>query len=151
MSMTRWEPLAEMDAMRHAMDRMFSQMLPAFGRLPSLDLRAFSPNVEVYQTDKEVVIQAELPGIDPKHVTVEATEDSVHLSGELRKESEVKEDNYYRTERQFGQFDRIVPLPNRIRDQEVKATFKHGLLTIRAPLAEEVKRPQARKIRIEGT
>ena len=142
--------------MRRQMDRMFDQMLGSsfgrsFGNLPQLEaVRAFVPNVEVYATDKEVVVKAELPGIDPKDVNLEVTEEAIHLTGELKKEEEIKEDNYYRTERQYGHFERVVPLPNRIKDAEAKATFKNGVLTIRAPLAEEVKKPQARKLKIEG-
>lgn len=157
MSIMRWSPLEEMETVRRQMDRLFDQMIggSTFGRsfagLPQLEsARVFAPNVEVYTTDKEVVIQAELPGIDPKNVNVEITEEAVHLTGELKKEEEIKEDNYYRSERQYGHFERVVPLPNRIKDQEAKATFKNGLLTIRAPLAEEVKKPQARKLKIEG-
>jgi HSP20 family protein len=154
MSLMRWEPMGELESMRRAMDRMFEQVLGggSLGRmgLPSLDLgRALMPNVEVYNTDKEVVVKAELPGIDPKDVMVEILEDQIALSGEMKKEEEIKEDNYYRSERQYGHFERTIPLPNRVKDAEAKATFKNGVLTIRAPLAEEVKKPQGRKLQIE--
>lgn len=108
------------------------------------------PTVEVYQTDQEVVVKAELPGMQPDGVQVEITEDSVHLSGEFKQEDEIKEDNYFRSERQYGSFERMIPLPNRIKDGEAKASFKHGVLEIRAPLAEEVKRMQPRKLQIES-
>lgn len=152
MALTRWEPLAEMESMRRAMDRMFESF--GGGRmlagLPSLEVgRGFAPSVEVYATDDEVVISAELPGIRPEDVTVEITEEAVHLSGELKQESEIKEDNYYRSERQYGHFERVVPLPNRIKDDQAKASFKHGVLTIRAPFAEPVKKPQSRRLTIE--
>jgi HSP20 family protein len=112
--------------------------------------RAMMPNVEVFATDTEVVVKAELPGMAPDQVEVEVTEDSIHLSGELKQEEVIKEDSYYRSERQFGQFERLIPLPNRIKDTEAKASFKNGILEIRAPLAEEVKRPAARKLEIES-
>lgn len=157
MSLVRWSPFEEMETMRRQMDRMFDQMLGgsglgrSFASLPQLEsARVFAPNVEVYATDKDVVIKAELPGIDPKDVDVEITEEAVHLTGEMKREEEIKEDNYYRTERQYGHFERVIPLPNRIKDSEAKANFKNGVLTIRAPLAEEVKKPQGRKLQIEG-
>ena len=152
MALMRWEPMGEIESMRRAMDRMFGQMLGTggLGSLPSLDIgRAFVPNVEVYTTENEVVVKAELPGLDAKDVNVEIMEDTVHLTGELKKEEEIKEDNYYRSERQYGHFERLIPLPNRVKDGEAKASFKHGVLTIRAPLAEEVKKPQGRKLQIE--
>lgn len=152
MALQRWEPLAEMESMRRAMDRMFEQIGGGrmFGGLPALEgLRGFAPSVEVYATDNEVVISAELPGLRPEDVSVEITEEAVHLSGEMKQESEIKEDNYYRTERQYGHFDRVIPLPNRIKEDAAKASFKHGVLTIRAPFAEPVKKPQSRKLQID--
>lgn len=154
MSMVRWSPLEEMDVMRRQMDRLFDTVIgPGLGRgFTGLEAaRAFAPNLEVYTTDSEVVLKAELPGIGPEDVSIEVTEEAVHLSGELKKESEIKEDNYYRSERQYGHFERIIPLPNRIKDDQAKATFKDGVLTIRAPLAEAVKKPQARKLQIESS
>ncbi len=152
MALTRWEPLAEMESMRRAMDRVFEQFGGGrmLGGLPSLEGgRGFAPSIEVYATDNEVVVSAELPGIGPDDVTVEITDEAVHLTGELKKESEIKEDNYYRTERQYGHFERVVPLPNRIKDDQAKASFKNGVLTIRAPFAEPVKKPQSRKLSID--
>lgn len=155
MNLVRWNPFEEVEVMRRQMDRLFDSMLtgasPSLGGLPQLEVaRVFAPNVEVYTTDKEVVVKAELPGIDQKDVEVEVTEEAVHLAGELKREEEIEEDNYYRTERQYGRFERVVPLPNRIGDTEAKASFKNGVLTIRAPLAEEIKKPQARKLQIES-
>jgi len=154
MALMRWEPMGELESMRRAMDRMFDQMLGggSLSRmgLPSLDVgKGFLPSVEVYATDDEVVVKAELPGLDAKDVNVEILEDQIVLTGELKKEEEIKEDNYYRTERQYGHFERAIPLPNRVRDADAKATFKNGVLTIRAPLAEAVKKPQGRKLQIE--
>lgn len=152
MALMRWEPMAEMDSMRRLMDRMMGELGGGrlFAGMPTLEGgRGFAPSVEVYTTEDEVVVSAELPGIRPEDVAVELTEQAVHLSGELKKETEIKEDNYYRTERQYGHFERIVPLPERIKDDQAKATFKHGVLTIRAPFAEPVKKPQARKLQIE--
>jgi HSP20 family protein len=157
MALMRWEPFSEIESMRRVMDRMFDQVLGGGGgghRMPGMAQlefgHVFTPNVEVYQTGNEVVIKAELPGLDPKDVNVEILEDQIMLTGELKQETEIKEDNYYRSERQYGHFERVIPLPNRVKDSEAKATFKHGVLTIRAPLAEEVKKPQGRKLEIES-
>lgn len=154
MSVVRWNPLDEMETMRRQMDRMMEQVLGRGGLpggLPSLDLsRAFAPNIEVYTTEKDVVVKAELPGIEPDRVEIDLTEDAVHLSGTLEHEEEISEDNYHRSERRYGQFERLIPLPERIKQDDAKATFKNGVLTIRAPLAEPAKKPQARKLKIES-
>ncbi|MDB5099195.1 MAG: small heat shock protein Hsp20 [Cyanobacteria bacterium RYN_339] len=147
MNLARWNPLEEMERMQHDMGRLFGRM--GMRGLPALETnRTLMPTVEVFTTETEVVVKAELPGMQADGVEVEITEDSIHLSGEFKQEEEIKEDNYYRSERQFGSFERMIPLPNRIKDTEAKATFKHGILEIRAPLAEEVKRPTARKLAI---
>jgi HSP20 family protein len=153
MAMMRWEPLGELESMRRMMDRMLENMGGSrlFGHLPSLEGgRTFMPNVEVFTGEDEVVVTAELPGIDPEDVEVEITEDSIHLCGESKREEEIREDTYFRSERQYGRFDRTIALPERIKDAEARASFKNGVLTIRAPLAEPLKKAQARKLKIEG-
>ena len=151
-TMTRWDPFEDMERMRHEMDRFFGEFgLRSTSLLPQLESgEAFLPPVEVYTTDDEVVVKALLPGIEPENINIEVTEDAVHVSGEIKREEEIKEDSYYRTERQYGHFERVVPLPERIKDESAKATFKDGVVTIRAPLAEPVKKPQARRLQIES-
>lgn len=150
MALIRREPFSELERMRRQMDRMFGSMLGGgLMKLPGLEeAQVFLPNVEVFETDKEVVVNAELPGLDPKDVDVEISEDSVTIRGETSTSSEVKEDTYFHSERQYGKFERTIGLPDLIKDKEAKATFKHGLLTVRAPLAVEKKRPESRKIQI---
>ncbi|MEB3195983.1 MAG: Hsp20/alpha crystallin family protein [Candidatus Sericytochromatia bacterium] len=156
MSLMRWEPMLELESMRRSMDRVMDRMLEhwtpgrALTGLPLLEsARGFMPNVEVFTKDSELILSAELPGIAPEEVNIEITEDSVHLIGEMKRAEEVSEDTYFRSERQYGRFDRLVALPERIRQEEAKATFEHGVLTICAPLAEPIKRAQARKLKIE--
>lgn len=147
MAMQRWEPLSELDQMKRRMERMFDQFIGP--RLQGLPGMTYVPNVEVYETDKDLIINVELPGLDPKNVNVEISADSVYISGETKQETEIQEDTYYRSERMFGEFKRTIPLPDQIKDQEAKATFKNGLLTIRAPLATEQKRHRPHKVTIE--
>ena len=151
MSLTAWNPISELEVMRRQMDRMFNQVMTPGASLPRWELaRPFMPNVDVYTSGKELVVAVELSGFRPEDVTLEATEGALHLAGEVKREEEIKEDNYYRSERQYGSFDRVIPLPYRIKEQEAKATFRNGLLTIRAPLAEELKAPRARKLAIDA-
>ena len=150
MSLMRWKPQPEIESLRTQMDRLFDQMMGGFfPGLPALEpTRSFLPSFEVYTTDHDLVVSAELPGIDPADVEVEVTPEAVHVSGELKQESEIKEDNYYRSERHYGRFERVLPLPYPVKDTEAKASYKHGVLTIRLPLAEAVKQPKTRKLAI---
>ncbi len=151
MSLISWNPVSELELMRQQMDRMFNHM--GAGRLlPRLEATGqLLPSVDVYTNGKEAIASIELPGFRPEDITVEVTEEAIHISGESKREQEIKEDNYYRSERQYGRFDRIIPLPQRIKDAEAKANFKNGVLSIRAPLAVELKRPRAHKLRVEST
>jgi HSP20 family protein len=158
MSLVRWQPQGEIQSIRTQMDRLFDQMVGSFfGGMPAgipagmhglEEARALNPSFEVYTTEDAVVVSAELAGIDPKEVDVEVTPDAVHVSGELKRESEIKDDDYYHSERSYGRFERTVRLPYRVNDAEAKATFKHGVLTIRMPLADAADRPRARKLTI---
>lgn len=151
MSLMSWNPLSELEVMRQQMDRVFSQMVANGRMLPLLEpSRMLLPHVDVFTSGKDVILTAELPGLEPKDVTVEVSDQSIHITGESRRQHEVNEENYVRSERQYGHFERIIPLPYRIKDQEAKAAFKHGVLTIRAPLAEELKLPKARKLTVES-
>jgi len=140
-----WSPLVEVETVRNRLDRLFHQLWPA----PS---SALVPLVEVYTTAdrQEVVVQVELPGIAIEDVTVELGEDVVHLSGELRPAEPVREEDYYRAERQYGRFDRTIRLPAKVRGEAARARYHDGVLSIRAPLAEETRRPAARKLAVEA-
>lgn len=146
MALIKWEPLNEVEQVRRQMDRMFSQMLG--GMWPGTNGHGMPP-VEIYRTDKELVVNVELPGCDPKDVNVEITEDSVRVSGEIHRDQEIKDDHYYRSERAIGKFQRLIALPDPIKEGEAKATFKHGLLTLRAPFAQAQRPTTPRKIAIQ--
>jgi HSP20 family protein len=138
-------PFSMIRRMEEDMARMWDDF---FGRggLPALwGRRAFGPKIDVYETDSDITVKAELPGVDPKDVEVNATEDSIALSGEMRREEEIDEEGYYRAERSFGRFQRQIDLPAAVKAAEAKATFKNGVLEIALPKVEEAK---ARKVKV---
>lgn len=137
MALTRWEPMG-MRSLRDQINRMFEDVM---GTTLPLGL----PAIDLYQHENEMVVEAELPGLDLKDVEVSATEDSISIRGQSRFEREVKEENLYRSERRLGMINRTVELPTPIKPEETHASFKNGVLTIRAPIAEGVK---PRKVQI---
>ena len=141
-----------MAGLQKQMDRLFGQLghIGFPGMFNGLQSFMSSPAIDVYKTDTEVVLSAELPGLAAKDIDLEITEDSVRLSGETRQESEINEDNYFWSERRFGAFSRTVPLPALVKEKEAKASFKDGVLTVRAPLAERAAEKGTHKITIEG-
>jgi len=146
MSMIRWEPFDEMMSMRESMDRLFEDF---FSRRPRTSgPLVWQPALEVYETDHEVVVKAELPGIDPKSVGVTVTAEGLTIKGEAKAEHEDKGRNYYRRELRYGAFQRTIALPNEVKSDETKAIFKQGILEVKIPKAERV-RPKTVSVAVE--
>ncbi|HEY9855238.1 MAG TPA: Hsp20/alpha crystallin family protein [Stenomitos sp.] len=132
MALTRWEP-SGMRSLRDQINRMFEDvMTPALRGMQG-------PAVDVFQRENEIVVEAELPGLDIKDVEINATENLLTLQGTSQREAEVKEENFYRAERRWGSFFRSIELPAPIDPEQATASFKNGVLTVRAPLAAGAK------------
>jgi HSP20 family protein len=99
----------------------------------------FAPDMDVYETDNEVVIEVEIPGIDRKDVKITVEENILKISGEKKVEREQKGKNYYYVERSAGKFERAIKLPDYVDAEKIKAEYKNGVLTIRVPKKEERK------------
>lgn len=148
MSLIRWrEPGQELRRLRDEFSNVMEDFL---GRplLPTWWGRELSPGVDVYETDAEVVVKAEVPGVDKKDLDISVTDTDVTIKGETRKDEEVREEGYYRRERRYGSFSRSVPLPGRVQTDKAKASFKDGVVEIRIPKTPE-EQAKVRKIAIE--
>lgn len=115
------------------MERFFNSFgLGAAGnRIGDWDM--WSPQVEIFQRGDELVIRADLPGMSKENVNVEVTDDAVILQGERVEEAEDKREGFYRSERRYGSFYRVIPLPEGAIADNAKATFKDGVLEITMP------------------
>jgi len=138
--------------MADEMDRMWEDF--GFGhRLPSPLSREsadfWAPQIDAYQKNDELTIRADLPGLKREDVSVEITDDSVTIHGERKRESEHEHEGVYRSERSYGSFYRVVPLPEGAIAEQAKATFRDGVLEITMPAPPASK---GRKLEItEGT
>jgi len=123
----------------------FGQMAPMrwSGEGMSMDFK-----LDVAETDKEMRITAELPGVDEKDVDVTLNGDVLTIKGEKKMEKEDKGDNYYVAERSYGAFARTLRLPYEVKEKDVDAKFEKGVLTVILPKPEEA-RTEARKIAIK--
>ncbi|GIX42315.1 MAG: molecular chaperone Hsp20 [Leptospiraceae bacterium] len=99
--------------------------------------RTFYPKVDVSEKDNEIIIKADVPGIDEKDLDVSITKDAVIIQGEKKYEHEEKHSNYYKKERSYGSFRRVIPLPVEIDESKAEATYKNGVVTIRLPKSQE--------------
>lgn len=104
-----------------------------------LNTTSWNPSVDIFENGNEVVIKAELPGMDAKDIEVKLENNVLMLRGERRFEKETKEENYHRIEREYGNFSRAFALPTAVKEDMVTAEYKDGILKIRLPKKDEVK------------
>ncbi len=138
----------EMNRMFNSFTRGFFDLTPfSETGLDKLTSR-FSPSVEVEETEKEIKVSAELPGIEEKDVNVSLTDDALTIRGEKKTEKEENRKGFYRSERTFGSFQRVLPLPCEVVADKVEAKFKNGVLSIVLPKAPSAQK-EAKKIQIK--
>jgi len=111
--------------------------------------QTFTPRVDVKEEGNDVVVWAELPGMDQKDIDVTVTRDSVRISGEKRHQEEKEERGYYHRETSCGSFERVIDLPSEIDENKAEAEFSKGVLRIRLPKSEQA-RSQQKKIKIKS-
>lgn len=120
-----------LDNLHNEIDRWFGEFARGVPGLESL--RAGSPRVEVYETDKNVMVNAELPGIESKDVDVRVFPQEVRIKAERKQEREWEDDKHYRSERYYGSISRAVSLPAEVDPDKAAASFKNGILKLTLP------------------
>lgn len=146
MDLTRWEQDAD-----RMMDDFFGRRMRPWwpGRwFRGGGREMITPELDIYEEGDEIVVKAEMPGMNKDDVEVNISESELTLKGEKKKEEEVQEKDYYRCERSFGSFVRSVELPKDVQADKVKASFKNGILEIRLPKSEEAKTKEV-KVKID--
>ena len=130
---------------RRDFDQLFNHILAGNPLAPEFNpakKAVFLPAVEAYidKDGKTYICRVSLPGIEAKDVEIQLVEHLLTIKGEKQREEEVKEDDYYQCERSFGSFTRDVALPCEVKADQVKASFKNGVLEVRMPKAEAAKK-----------
>ena len=137
-------PFTLMRRLTEDMDRMFS----GYGGGQTQEIGAFMPPVEVREEDKNLIVSAELPGLNKDDIRVEIQNDSLVLQGERKREWNEEKGGVHRSERSYGSFYRVIPLPEGVNAEQAKAEFNNGVLNIRIPIPEAAQR--TRQIPIEA-
>lgn len=106
------------------------------------------PQIDVRETDKDLKVSAELPGMTDKDIEVLISGDSLTIKGEKKEEKEDKKENYHRMERRYGSFRRVLQLPGEVKADQARATFKNGVLEISIPKSEEAQK-EKKKVEIK--
>ncbi len=130
------DPFYDIVSVRDTMDRMldsyFGRSIAGFEGYGVVDL-------DLYQTENDVVIEASIPGISPEDISISVAGEVLTIKGEVKQERENKEADYHIKERRYGSFSRSVTLPTQIVADKANAEFKNGILKLTLPKAEEVK------------
>ncbi|HWR98025.1 MAG TPA: Hsp20/alpha crystallin family protein [Candidatus Methanoperedens sp.] len=148
MAVIRWTPFRELSTVQERMNRLFEDVMRAPYRSDEgLAASAWAPAVDIYETDKEIVLKAELPEMQEKDIDIKVEDNVLSITGERRMEKEVKEENYHRIERSYGSFNRSFTLPRTLDPEGIKAAYKDGVLKVNIPKKEEVK-PKQIKIEV---
>ena len=144
MDLSRWE--RDMDRMMEAFfDRRMRPWWP-WPRGESMEFAA--PAVDLYEEKNDIVVKAELPGIEKDNIEVNLSNHHLTIKGEKKNEKEIKEENYYRSERSYGTFLRTLELPADVQGEKVKASFKNGILEVRLPKTENAKAKET-KVKVD--
>jgi HSP20 family protein len=146
------DPLGFMRRMSEEMNQIFESAglggtLAGAGSAGRTSGTGWMPQVEVRQRGSELVVRADLPGLEPDDVRVEVENNVLTVSGERRQEDEDEREGYFRSERSYGSFFRSIPLPEGVEEESIKASFDRGVLEVRVPIPEQQQR-RGRRIEI---
>lgn len=144
-SMIPWR--GEVDRLRNEMERLYDRFfdLRPFRRFT--DEGEWMPSVDVSETAKEVIVSAEIPGVESKDIDVNLQGNMLTIKGERKREHEEKDENFHRVERSYGSFYRALRLPSEVDGDQIKATYKKGVLKITMP---KTKKAAGKKIEINA-
>jgi HSP20 family protein len=145
MAIVRWEPFRDLVSLQERMNRLFDESFRGVARGSGEEDwvgGAWAPAVDIYEQNGNIVLKAELPGIDPKDVDVRVENNILTLRGERKLEKEVKRESYHRVERSYGTFTRSFTLPSAIDTEKIKAEYKDGVLQMTLPAKEEARPKQ---------
>jgi len=132
-----WE-VEDLGGLRGSVDRMLDELVLHKPRMAAQP-KAWKPAVEMFETNAEIFVRAELPNIDPKKVEITVIDDTVTVRGETKHEEEQKDCNYYYREFAYGTFTRVLRLPAAVKGAEATAVYKDGVLEVKIPKAAEIK------------
>ena len=132
----RLDPFREIDTLQRQMNRLFDDFITPT-TIREQNGFTFAPAAEIQEKDDAVYLKLEIPGMNPEDLNVEVTAESVAISGERKSENKTEEHGVTRSEFRYGRFQRMIPLPARIKNTDVVAEYKDGILHLTMPKAEE--------------
>jgi len=148
MAVVRWDPFRDLGMLQDRMNRLFDDAGRTWRNDEPAATTSWSPAVDIFETEGEIVVKAELPGMDRKDITLHLENNVLSLRGERKFEKETKDENYHRIERSYGTFSRSFAIPATVDEEKIRADYKDGVLKIILPKKEQAK-PKQIKIAAE--
>lgn len=142
MPIQKWDPWRDLARMQEEMSKTLER---AFRGQRGEGF--WLPEADIYEKGNNLIVQLELPEVKPEDVNITITNDQLRVTGERKQEEEIKEENYYRMERKYGSFERVIELPIGVKTDQVDASYREGVLTITLPKSE-AKKGKEIKVRV---
>ncbi|MGA2097792.1 MAG: Hsp20/alpha crystallin family protein [Candidatus Acidiferrum sp.] len=136
----RWEPSGRTSTLQEQVNRLFSDVLERSSEESSLT--TWAPAVDIYETEHELVVKADLPDVNPQDLDIRVENNILTIRGERKFEKKVNEEQYLRVERAYGSFSRSFSLANTVNSEAIKADYQNGVLELTVPKREEAKPKQ---------
>lgn len=137
MALMRTNPWAALPTLQNRVNRLFDDMFPQIRQTDDMGLMEWRPVVDTYEKDNAIVVNAELPGVKKEDISIDVKNNILTISGERKHEEKVNEDNFYRSERFYGKFQRSFSLPDNVDADKVDAVYKDGVLEVTIPKTED--------------
>jgi len=146
-SVSRWEPFRGAHTLQDQINRLFGEVFDRSNQ--ASNLTAWAPSVDIYENEHELIVKADLPGIDPKDLDIRVENNILTIRGERKFEEKVNDNNSLRVERAYGSFSRSFALSNTVNSEAIKADYQNGVLTLTVPKREEAK-PKQIKVNVSA-
>jgi HSP20 family protein len=147
-TITRWDQSRGLTSLQDQFNRLLEGNFTRDGS-GHADLATWAPPVDIYETENELVVKADLPDLQDKDIDVRVANNTLTIRGERKFEKDVNEDNYLRIERSYGTFTRSFSLPNTVTPESIRAEYRNGVLTLHMAKREESK-PKQIKISVSA-
>jgi HSP20 family protein len=135
----RWDPFHGLNTLNEQFNRLLGE---SFAPSSETAMANWSPAVDIYETEGELVVKADLPDVNENDIDIRIENNTLTITGERKFEQKVNKDNYLRVERAYGTFSRSFSLPNTVNTEAIQADYHNGLLTVHMPKREESKPKQ---------
>ncbi len=151
--LTVWKPFKEVvpfdfEQTRREMDRLRDSFFERRARRRADEEGEWLPSLDVAETKNDIVVKAEVPGMNPEDIDISLSNGVLTIKGEKKQEREEKEENYHLVERSYGSFTRSIQLPGEVRNDKINASYRNGVLKVTLPKSEEAKKKEI-KIKVQ--